>query len=467
MKTVLSSIFPDNTERLFYLQEKTEDEFFSGTYLDLWRLVNKISAMTGGLVASEHAIRATLDHALNLPIERRAAIEDTLQDLVQGTEISEVDFRASVAFLEEEYRRNKLGTGLSSALEILTTGVHQGKELSYGVDPAIESLYATIADIEQSSFGAMPEGNVFEELSDLMKELEEGNTMERVPTGIRPFDEMTIGGIGLGELWLIMAYAGVGKTMFCINLAYHMAVMEGKNVVYITAETLRSQVRSRALTRHSHHPKFGIPNGLSSSTLKKREFTAEQKLQWKEVIKDFGTPQDGRGTLHISQIALGTKVSNLQAKLNKLNSISPIDMVIIDSLDLLAPEVPRSTDREKYNSIFTAAKLLATSFDNGRGLRIVSPWQVSRTGLTGTETTGRLQLKDLADTADAERKADGVLGLLADPNNAFKLKAQPIKFRDGGCSDFELEADYDRCYVGSNDRAGSSLEAALTGAFDI
>ena len=467
MKTVLSAVFPDNSDRLFYLQEKIEDEFFSGNYLDLWRVINRIAEVTGGLVASEEAIKNTLDRALNLPIERKASIEDTLQEIITSTDVSEVDFRSSVAFLEEEYRKNKLGTGLSSALEILTAGVHQGKEIIYGVDPAIESLYNTIAEIEQVSQGVMPEGNVFEELSELIKELEEGNTMERVPTGIRPLDEMTIGGIGLGELWLIMAYAGVGKTFFCTNMAYNLAMNEGKNVVYLTAETLRSQVRSRMLVRHSHHPKFGIPNGLSSSTLKKRIFTPAQALQWQEVIEDFGTLQEDRGVMYISQIPLGTKISNIQAKLNKLNNSFPIDAVVIDSLDLLASEVPRQTDREKYNSIFTAAKLLATSFNNGKGVRIISPWQVSRSGLTNSETTGRFQLKDLADTADAERKADVVLGLLADPNNPYKLKAQPIKFRDGGTSDFELNIDYDRCYVGSNARVDSSFEEALAEVFDV
>lgn len=474
MSTVLSAIFPDNRERLFYLQEKIEDDFFSGTYADIWKIINKISALTGGLVASKKIIMETLERSINLPIERKAAIEDTLDELLQGVEISEVDFRSSVSFLEEEYKRNKLGSGLANALEILTTGAQKGKDVLYGVDPAVESLYMTIADIEQVSQGVMPEGNVFDERAEIFKELTEGNAMNRAITGIRPIDELTFGGIGMGEMWLIAAYAGVGKTFLCVNMAYHLAMLEGKNVVYLTAETLRSQVRHRLVIRHSHHPKFSIHNGLSSSSLKKHSpntpiLTKEQIKQYEDVMNDFTDPSanDGRGILHVSQIPMGAKISTIHAKLNKLNSSFPIDAVVIDSLDLLSPEVRRNSNREELNDILASAKLLATSFDNGRGLRLISPWQTSREAWKKASDEGRYDKSSMAETSEAERKADLILALLEDKNNAFKLKAQTLKFRDSGIKDFEMNIDYDRCYVGSSERVDSAFESSLVEVFDI
>lgn len=392
---------------------------------------------------------------------------------MQRKSIDEVDFRASVAFLEEEYKRNKLGVGLADAMEILTSGTHKKNELVYGVDPAVESLYMTIAEIERVSNGVMPEGNVFEERGALVRELEEGNALNRVLTGIRPLDEMTYGGVGMGELWLIAAYAGVGKTFFCANLAYHLAMVEKQNVVYLTAETLRSQVRQRMLIRHSHHPKFGIPNGLSSSLLKKHspqnpQMTPEQLSQYLSVIEDFTDVGDeDRGILHVAQIAMGSKISTIHAKLNKLNNAFPVDVVVVDSLDLLSPEVRRSTNREELNDILASAKLLATSFDNGRGIRLISPWQTSRSSWQEARETGRYTKAAMAETSEAERKADLILALLEDKNNMFKLKAQPLKFRDSEARDFELNIDYDRCFVGSSDRIDSALEATLGGAFEI
>jgi len=467
MNTILAGILPDNKTRLFYLQEKVEVDFFTGYHKDLWQIFNRIAVLTGGEVATKDVIYRALDGILDLPIERRAAIEDTLYDIYQVGEVSDADFKSSIIFLEDEYKKNKLGNGLSTAMEILTSGIRNGKELIYGVEPAIESMYAAISEVERVSQGIMPSGNIFNERLDLIKELHEKDTTNRVSTGMKPLDQMTAGGIGAGELWLIAAYAGVGKTFFCANVAYNAAMIEKKNVVYLTAETLRSQVRNRVLTRHTRHPKFGISNGLSSSDYKRHKLGEtilphNQILQWQEVIEDF-TDEGNEGIFHLEQVPLGSKISTITAKLNKLNSVFPIDLVIIDSIDLLAPEVMFSSERENFGSVLTSTKLLATTFDNGRGLRILSPWQTSREGLKRAKEggTGRYDLSSMAGSADAERKADLILALMPDENHEYVLKAQSLKTRDDQSIDFELDVDYDRAYVGSNDRIGAAFELDL------
>lgn len=470
MLSTLAAILPDNKARLFYLQEHVEADYFTGAYQDLWKIIDRIAVITGGEVASEPAIRKSLDRILDFPIERRAAVEEVLHNAVNHAPVSESDFKSSVSFLEEDYKKNVLGEGLSDALEVLTHGVRNKDGLTFGVDPAVESLRLTLAEIERVSYGAMPEGNVFEEKADILRELQESDVMDRILTGIRPLDELTFGGAGAGELWLIAAYAGVGKTFFCTNLAYYFAMIEKKNVVYLTAETLRTQVRRRVLVRHSHHPKFGIPNGLSSAALKKHTpenpiLTPQQVEQWMRVIDDFSENKD-RGILNIAQIPMGAKVSTVHAKLNKINNICPVDVVIVDSLDLLAPEVRRGNIREELNDILAQAKHLATSFDNGRGTRIISPWQTSRDSWKEAKQNGRYTKSCLAETAEAERKADLILALLEDPSSEFKLKGQTLKFRDATPRDFEVNIDYDRCFVGSSEGIGFTHTEALLGGFD-
>ena len=470
MLSTIAAVLPDNKERLYYLQEKIEADFFTGAYQDLWKIIDRIAVMTGGEVATPPVIQKSLDRIIDLPIERRAAITEILNDATNHADVGESDFKASVAFLEEDYKKNVLGEGLSDALEVLTHGVRKGSELTFGVEPAVDSLHVTLSEIERVSHGAMPEGNVFEERAEIMRELQESDTMDRINTGIKPLDELTFGGVGAGELWLIAAFAGVGKTFFCTNLAYYFAVMEKKNVVYLTAETLRSQVRRRVLVRHTHHSKFGIPNGLSSSTLKKHTpenpiLTPTQSEQWLQVIDDFSESKD-RGILNVAQIPMGAKISTIHAKLNKINNVCPVDIVIIDSLDLLSPEVKRNSTREELNDILAASKHLATSFDNGRGTRIISPWQTSRDAWKTAKEEGRYTKSSMAETAEAERKADLILALLEDNNNEFKLKAQTLKFRDATPRDFEVNIDYDRCFVGSNDGIGFSHTEELLGGFD-
>lgn len=466
MTKTLAGVFPGHKDRLYYLQEKVEADFFSGPHKDLWEVINRVALMTGGEVATKKTVTTALDRAIDLPIERRASIEDTFTEVLNYGEVSEVDFRTSVSYLEEDYRKSKLGEGMSSAMEVLTRGIRKGNDTIFGVDPALEELHMAIAEVERIGHGVMPEGSIYDEQALLMKELESNEAMMRIATGIRPLDDLTFGGAGAGELWLIAAYAGVGKTFFCTNLGYNFAFGEGANVVYLTAETLREQVLRRLLVRHTHDPKFNLPNGLTSSALKKHTpenpiLTPQQIQQWHNVINDFSTRQEGRGEFHIAQIPMNAKISTIHAKLNKINNAFPIDIAIIDSLDLLSPEVKRAARREELNDILTSAKHLGTAFDNGRGLRVISPWQTSREAWKKARETGRYDKSSMAETAEAERKADLILGLLEDPQNEYKLKGQTLKFRDSTPKDFEVSIDYDRGWVGSNDRAGAVQETDM------
>ena len=462
-RAVLAGVLPADRDRMFYLKERLTDDHFTGAYRDIWKLLIRIADITGGEVAT----RATLDTALNrvpdLPIDRRAAIDDSLDNLFSMGELPESEFKASVAFLEEDYRVNKLGEGLTQAMTILTKGVDNGKETIQGVESAIESVYSTVTEVEQSTGEAMPEGDVYEEKEELLRELTEQDSIDRLATHIRPLDDLTFGGIGAGELWLIGAYTGVGKTFLCINMAYTLSQFSGANVVYLTAETLRSQVRRRLLVRHTHHPKFGLPNGLSVSALKShtadnKVLTPEQEQQWAEVIQDFTNPDPDRGRLYVAQIPMDAKVSTMHAKLNQLQTQFNVDVVIVDSLDLLASESRRGTNREELNEVLRSAKHLATTFNNGQGTRLISPWQTSVAAWREAQERGRYTKDSLGETIEATRKSDLVLTLLEKPNDQFTLKAQPIKFRDASPQDFELDIDYDRGFAGSTERIGSAYE---------
>lgn len=472
MRDVIGAVLPGNKERLFYLQEKIEADFFTGSYRDLWVIMNRVGMMTGGEVLSRRVLDAVLDRSLELPLERRAAIEDVFDDCAANSSaVGDAEFKSFVNLLVEDYQKNRLGEGLTEAMEILTAGIRKGGDIVYGVDPAIEALYGSVAEVERVNHGVMPEGNILEERDEILEEFQQSKYMERIMTHLRPLDEMTHGGLGAGELALIAGYAGTGKTFLCTNLAYNFSFLEGKNVVYLTAETLRSQVRNRILVRHSRDPKFGLQSGMSSADLKKhgpdnKILTDEQERIWRDVVEDFTTTTEGRGIIHVAQIPMNAKLSTISAKLNKLLSSFEVDVLIIDSLDLLSPEVRRGTTREELNDILADAKHFATTFNNGRGIRLISPWQTSREAWKKAKEEGRYDKSAMAETAEAERKADLILALLEHPTDNFKLRAQTLKFRDSTPKDFELTIDYDKCYVGADKSVDHDFNNMLLGSFD-
>ncbi|MCM8829757.1 MAG: DNA repair protein RadA, partial [Candidatus Omnitrophica bacterium] len=67
----------------------------------------------------------------------------------------------------------------------------------------------------------------------------------RTPTGINEFDRVTGGGIVSGSLILLAGEPGVGKSTLLLCLAGKTA-LEGKKVLYISAEESKNQVKMRA-----------------------------------------------------------------------------------------------------------------------------------------------------------------------------------------------------------------------------
>lgn len=461
MDTVLRGVLPDRSDRLLYAIERIEPEYFEQEYKYLWQIIRQTYHVTAEVLDSR-----ALDKILpmsNFDLDTIAKIEDLWRHLSTLTDPSDVDFRVSIDLLVEDYKRNRLGEALTQGIEILTQGYDpgRGRPILRGPADAITEVRRELAEIEGKDSGGMQEFDMRTQKAAIMKEFNEGSHMERMPTGMTPLDAMTFGGIGLGEFWLSVAYTGVGKSMKCVNIGHHFAVT-GKNVLYFTTETVASQIRQRLLVRHSHMEKFGVRHGLSSEALKRHTHEnptlSEEELEaWHNVVEDFTTnPEYGR--FIIVQVPRGTRLSVIQAKMDKWQLDVPLDLVIIDSVDMLSPEVRRPNVREELNELLVATKHMAVSFNEGKGIRIISPWQTSREAWRKAVDTGRYDKSSLAETSEAERRADLIVSMLEHPDTPTKLKVQTLKFRDGTPADFELDVNYNTCYIGSDNSLAQAEE---------
>jgi replicative DNA helicase len=269
-----------------------------------------------------------------------------------------------------------------------------------------------------------------------------------------PIDEMTVGGIAPGEWAIIMAGTGVGKSQFCVNVV-HAALMDGQNVFYATTETMAKQILNRLAIRHSRDPKFGVRNGLSSKKLKQHTtenpvLSEEEVLAFHAVITDLtGNPEYGE--LLITQVSEGTKVSTIEAQAHIFHEQHELGLLVIDSPEMLGADTRRSEERSELNEIANKMKSLALSFNNKKGIPLLTPWQASRAGQERAENSGRYDKRALSDTAMAEKRADLIIGLLENLDNPSKIKGQTLKYRELEGDDFELDIDLDNCYIGSSE----------------
>ena len=177
-----------------------------------------------------------------------------------------------------------------------------------------------------------------------------------VSTSWKEIDRITLGGLGCGELGVVIASTGVGKSMALAYLGAQ-AVKAGKIVIHYTLELLDTVVAMRYDSCIT-----GI--NLSDLVLKKDDV-------WEEI-------KDVKGRLIVKEYPTKTaSTQTIKNHLDKLRSrdIEP-DLIIVDYGDLLRPVDKRKEKRNELESIYEELRGIAQIYD-------CPVWTASQTNRTG------------------------------------------------------------------------------------
>lgn len=378
------------------------------------------------------------------------------------TDTTEADFKWGCQELREEHARRATGTAITEAMEILERGYEVGRDFYKGHEDARKFLSAKVTEIDRlGAAESAPEGDIFSDVESIWADYvarRDGELGQGVRTGIRVIDDQT-GGVQRGEMVLICAYAGQGKSQLSTQMAWHAAVEQGKNVFFATSETVRDQVIRRILARHSRLPQFECPDGLNSSDIKRGLLTAEQEQILGRVLADWreGQHTGQYGKLNVVQVPRHATLSYVENRLKEYGRDNDCELCVVDYLALLKPEVKRGNEREEFNEILRNAKLMATGYNDGQGIPLVSPWQIRRDSHTDALRNGYYTLGALSDTSEAEKSADQIVALLRDQDNAREMRLQFLKMRDDILPPIqEVAIDFRSTYIG-NQSAMQSL----------
>lgn len=298
-----------------------------------------------------------------------------------------------------------------------------------------------------------PHGDITKEKDELLADYEEakrtGGVVDGLKTGIRMIDA-AIEGMVKGQLIVIGGASGEGKSWLAANIGWYNTVVAKKNVVVITAETLRSQYRRRVITRHSNLPKFGAP--LEFNKIKTGKLSEEEEEVYQMVVDDFTSGQ--YGSLEISQVSNGTTLGDIRIYLEQLSLYFKIDLVILDYLTLLKPTNRRSSQREEAVELLKEAKQLAVTFNKGEGIPLVTLHQISTQAREKAKwAPGKCYtLGSLADSSEAGKSADIAFALLRteEMEQEHELGVQILKTRDSAADDkmFKCFENYQYAYLG-------------------
>ena len=230
-----------------------------------------------------------------------------------------------------------------------------------------EAMIKSVPLLEKSSFDqiakiindAIKLGDHSDHGYDYIKDFEkrfELKARNPITTGWNDIDELCKGGLGKGELGVVIAPTGAGKSMALVHLGAQ-ALKEKKTVVHYTLELADTVVASRydsCLTK--------IPLSHLHS-FKEEIYEKVQDMEGVLIVKEYPTKS-------ASTRSLRTHLEKLQ-----MRDIHP-DMVIVDYGDLLRPISGKSEKRHELESIYEEMRGLAREFN-------CCLWTASQTNRSG------------------------------------------------------------------------------------
>jgi len=239
--------------------------------------------------------------------------------------------------------------------------------------------------------------------------------------GISALDKIT-GGLRDGELGLVVAPTGRGKSIFLVHLAF-MAVLQGYNVLFLTLEMPTEQVASRFDSRFLRMPYDALKNYDLGE--------ADLESIWKSY---HSKKEDYTGRLKIVEVPIrGGNIMIAREIIARRKALGiPTHAVFFDSGDHLNPVVHYKDFRLQQSAVYWDMKALA-----GTGCAVWSSTHSKQEFVAKRDDKGRVKRRkwmlgedSAGESHDKSRIADMIVTLnesgYPDGSTAFLAK-----YRDG------------------------------------
>ena len=281
---------------------------------------------------------------------------------------------------------------LATAADEINTLVYEGTgEAENMLEAAERKIYA----LRQGRVvgGLVPISTVVQTVySNLSEAASSGQKIPGLSTGLNDLDRYILG-LNKGELILIAARPGMGKTSIALNIAMNVAKKSGKTVAVFSLEMSREQLVSRLLAGEGLVPSQNLLTGQLNSDEWKRIAAAAQVLSATDMRID-DNPM--------------LSVSDMNAQCRR---ISNLGLVVIDYLQLMQSA---GGDSRKYagenrqqvvSDISRMLKIMAKELN----VPDICLSQLSRA--SEGRPNKRPMLSDLRESGAIEQDADVVIGL--------------------------------------------------------
>lgn len=303
--------------------------------------------------------------------------------------------------------------------EIQKDAYSEGDSVSKIVDLAEQRIFEIAEKNVRRDFAHIRD--VIMQTYERLDKLQKGGNEDAmgVSTGFSDLDGY-VGGFGKGNLVIVGARPGVGKTSFCLNLGTNIAKKTKKAVCFFSLEMSNEELVSRI---------------ISSEALVHSEKLRNGKLEgeWEKIAN--ACSELSETDIYIDD----TSTISLTAMKAKLRRVKNLGLVVVDYLQLMESETKRK-DGSRVNEIGDISrglKLLAKELN----VPVIVCSQLSRS--TEKEKERKPMLSDLRDSGSIEQDADMVIFLSRDyygndPEKANLVDVTVAKNRHGSSGTVQM-----------------------------
>lgn len=245
-------------------------------------------------------------------------------------------------------------------------------------------------------------------------------------TALPSLDNYIGGGLSAGEMGVVLAQAGGGKSMFLVALAAN-AFIAGKKVVYYTLELAEEVVGQRfdsCINQVHLKSVWDFPDIIQERADEICSMGGEL------IVKKFNS----------GQATINTLMAHIRT-LETHDNFKP-DIIFIDYGDLLKPVDNFTEKRHALDSIYVGIRGMADELK-------IPIWNAAQTGRSGMDTD-KVSLSSIAESLGNARTADVIISIGRDPDevseNPNSAKIGILKNRNGQAGLF-LDAIFDTSKV--------------------
>ncbi len=279
----------------------------------------------------------------------------------------------------------KLRALIAVCEEVSNSAYTEGEDTEHLIDSAESRILGLSQGSEKGGFVHIRDV-LIKQFNAIQEIAENPDANTATPTGFSDLDR-TLVGMAPGDLVLIGARPGMGKTSFAMNIAVNVAKKQKIPVCVFSLEMSAEQLTSRLLSSEAL---------VDSTSLRRGSLTRDD---WRRLAEASSILSEC--DIYIDDTS-GITIAGMRAKLHRMKNVG---LVVVDYLQLMQSDRRIDNRVQEVADISRGLKLLAKEM----GIPLICCAQLSRGPESRTDK--RPMLSDLRDSGAIEQDADMVMFL--------------------------------------------------------